>query len=100
MKKFTTSILLRFTDCLTLFTVAAFLFLAAAVAGSQTQPIVPGNDRGLFVVEDALAQFNALKHHAEALGWRNPESLGAPDPSLYDHYQGLARNPRTGSPVF
>lgn len=100
MKKFTTSILLRFTDCLTLFTVAAFLFLAAAIAGSQTQPIVPGNDRGLFVVEDALAQFNALKHHAEALGWRNPESLGAPDPSLFDHYQGLARNPRTGSPVF
>jgi len=62
--------------------------------------LTPGNDGGLFVVEDALAQFNALKHHAEALAWRNPEDLGAPDPSVWDHYQGLVRNPHLGPPVF
>jgi hypothetical protein len=75
-----------------------------AVALGVSSPSVadtPGNSGGLFVVADALTQFDALKHHAEALAWRNPEALGAPDPSLFDHYQGLARNPRTGiAPVF
>ncbi len=60
----------------------------------------PGNDQGHFVAEDALAQFNALKHHGEALGWALPEANGAPDPSLSDHYQGLVRYPGTGTPIF
>ena len=62
--------------------------------------VVPGNRGGLFVVEDALGQFDRLKHHAEALGWLNPENLGAPDPSLLEHYQGLVRNPRPGPAIF
>jgi hypothetical protein len=60
----------------------------------------PGAHGGTFVVEDALAQFDALKHHGEALAWRNPEDQGAIDPSLDDHYQGLARYPGTGVPSF
>jgi hypothetical protein len=76
------------------------LFLLMLAVPSLVAAQMPGNDGGLFVVEDALAQFDALKHHAEALAWRNPEHLGAPDPSTSDHYQGLARNPRPGAPVF
>ena len=45
-------------------------------------------------------QFTALKHHGEALGWILPRDQGAPDPSTFDHYQGLARYPGTGTPVF
>lgn len=61
----------------------------------------PGNAGGLFVVEDALAQFGALKHHPEALAWLNPEQSGAIDPSIFDHYQGVLRNPRPGiAPIF
>jgi hypothetical protein len=65
-----------------------------------TEAASPGNAGGLFVVEDALGQFDALKHHPEALAWRNPEAQGAVDPSIYDHYQGVLRNPNTGTPVF
>ena len=60
----------------------------------------PGNEGGLFVVANAPEQFAALKHHGEALGWRNPENLGAPDPSSSDHYQGIVRYPRLGEAVF
>ncbi|MCI0396416.1 MAG: hypothetical protein L0322_15975, partial [Chloroflexi bacterium] len=73
---------------------------AVAIALGQGTPYQPGNSRGLFVVEDALAQFNALKHHGEALAWILPEALGAPDPSIPDHYQGLARYPGEGAPIF
>jgi hypothetical protein len=69
-------------------------------AGSQTPPYAPGNAQGMFVVENALFQFASLKHHGEALAWTKSESAGAPDPSLYDHYQGLARYPGDGVPVF
>src|SRR5687767_4022485 len=48
---------------------------------------------------DVLGQFNALKHHGEAIGWILPEADGAPDPSIYDHYDGLARNPGQGTPI-
>ncbi len=69
-------------------------------AAAQAGPLPPGNAGGHFVVEDAFSQFMTLKHHGEALGWRNPEGAGAPDPSIFDHYQGLARYPGTGTPVF
>jgi hypothetical protein len=59
-----------------------------------------GNEAGFFVVADASMQFGELKHHGEALGWINPETQGAPDPSMYDHYQGVVRYPGTGIPVF
>lgn len=51
-------------------------------------------------VPDVEGQFAALKHHGEALGWTLPEDLGAPDPSLFDHYQGIVRYPGTGTPIF
>jgi len=69
-------------------------------AGSQMPPYVPSNAQGMFVVENALAQFASLKHQGEALAWTKSEADGAPDPSLYDHYQGLARYPGDGVPVF
>ena len=51
-------------------------------------------------VPDVEGQFLALKHHGEALGWHLPtEEQGAPDPSIPDHYQGVARFPGTGTPV-
>jgi hypothetical protein len=62
------------------------------VVGSETQEE--------FVVENIWDQFIALKHHGEALGWRNPEDQGAPDPSSRDHYQGLVRYPGEGVPIF
>lgn len=69
----------------------------AATANAETY----GNAGGLFVVEDVIAQFAALKHHPEAMAWRNPEDLGAIDPSIFDHYQGVVRNPRAGIvPIF
>ena len=80
-------------------TLLLMLFLVANAIG-QEAPLEPGNSRGLFVVEDALSQFQALKHHGEALAWILPEATGAPDPSLLDHYQGLARYPGTGTPIF
>jgi len=76
------------------------LILWGQKVGSQTPPYSPGNDQGLFVVENAYQQFEALKHHGEALGWVLPEHLGAPDPSIDDHFQGLARYPGDGVPVF
>ncbi len=51
-------------------------------------------------VQDVEAQFAALKHHGEALGWILPEAQGAPDPSLFDHYQGVVRYPGSGTPIF
>src|ERR1700709_682127 len=48
-------------------------------------------------VPDVPAQFDALKHHAEGLGWYNPEDLGAPDSSDLHHYQGVARYPGPGT---
>lgn len=52
-----------------------------------------------FEVRDAVSQFRALKHHGEAIGWILPEDEGAPDPSTFDHYQGVARYPGSGTPV-
>jgi hypothetical protein len=64
-------------------------------------PAMPGSHNGVFVVEDALNQFVALKHHGEALAWRNIEASGAPDPTTCDHYQGIARYPGpAATPVF
>ncbi len=100
MKKVVTSILRGFVARLLLSATAASLLLVVAVAAGQTPLLDPGNDRGLFVVEDVVSQFWALKHHGEALGWVNPEWLGAPDPSDTNHYQGLARYPGEGAPVF
>jgi hypothetical protein len=54
---------------------------------------------GPFDVRDAVAQFAALKHHGEGLGWVLPEAQGAPDPSNDDHYQGVARYPGPGAPL-
>jgi len=51
-------------------------------------------------VSDVCGQFENLKHHGEALGWMNPEDEGAPDPSSFDHYQGLVRYPGEGTPIF
>ncbi|HEX2046267.1 MAG TPA: PKD domain-containing protein [Acidimicrobiales bacterium] len=72
--------------------VAALLAVPTALlapAGAATTP--PG---------DVEAQFAALKHHPEALGWRYPEDQGAPDPTNGNHFQGLARYPGAGTPVF
>ena len=87
--------LLLTTTCL-----LVVLGLWSQKVGSQTPPYSPGNDQGLFVVENAWDQFAKLKHHGEALAWTLPEYLGAPDPSVKDHYQGLARYPGDGVPVF
>lgn len=87
-------------------TVAAAAAVVLVVAGAPVTaqaaelPDTPGSHGGLYVVEDALGQFVSLKHHGEALAWRNDESQGAIDPSIYDHYQGIARYPGTGAPVF
>jgi hypothetical protein len=79
--------------------IGSFL-LPVTAASNQTSQLVPGNEGGLFVVEDAVEQFNALKHHGEAIGWWNDENRGASDPSSGDHYQGVARYPGVGVPVF
>jgi len=71
----------------------------AVTFGTATQP-KPGSNNGNFVIFDSLNQFISLKHHGEALAWRNDESMGAPDPNLCDHYQGIVRYPGKGVPVF
>ncbi len=66
-------------------------------------PIAPTTGAAIeenYRVEDALAQFLALKHHGEAIGWWKDESKGAPDPSNTNHYQGLVRYPGEGVPTF
>src|SRR4051812_24943867 len=50
-------------------------------------------------VPDVEAQFDALKHHGEGVGYLLPKTLGAPDPSSFDHHQGVARYPGTGTAV-
>ncbi|NIM95437.1 MAG: hypothetical protein GTO18_17205 [Anaerolineales bacterium] len=100
MKKDMSSTLLRFRGPLALLALAASLLLGVTLASGQTPTYVPGNAQGMFVVENAWAQFVALKHHGEALAWTLPEHLGAPDPNLTDHYQGLVRYPGGGVPVF
>jgi hypothetical protein len=80
--------------------VTVSLLFITVIAGGMGSAADPGNENGHFVVADAYQQFGALKHHGEALGWTNPEHLGAVDPSSSDHYQGLARYPGTGIPVF
>lgn len=62
--------------------------------------IVSAETQGSYEVENMFLQFSSLKHHGEALGWSNPESEGAPDPSSWDHYQGLVRYPGKGVPIF
>src|SRR4051812_2999179 len=51
---------------------------------------------------DVEAQFAALKHHAEAIGWVLPEDQGAADPDVvnFNHYEGVVRYPGTGTPIF
>ncbi len=78
MKKDSTANLFRFTARLVLFAIAASLILPVALASGQTPPYVAGNAQGIFVVENALAQFVALKHHGEALAWIKSEADGAP----------------------
>ena len=72
------------------------VLLGFASVTAQAGSLIPGNAGGHFVI-DNVGQFLTLKHHGEALGWRIG---GAPDPSIYDHYQGLARYPGTGVPIF
>lgn len=83
---------------------AALIGLAALQASAPAAaalPTEPGSHDGLFVVDDASLQFFLLKHHGEALAWRNPEAEGAPDPDICDHIQGLARYPGpVEAPVF
>jgi hypothetical protein len=62
----------------------------------EDRSMLDGNLPGVPHVED---QFQALKHHGEAIGWFLPEDQGAPDPSSTDHYQGIARYPGTGTPI-
>jgi hypothetical protein len=100
LKKHAFATLFRFMGRMAVFAIAASLMLPVTITSGQTPSYVPGNDKGLFVVENAWAQFAALKHHGEALAWTLPEHLGAPDPSVTDHYQGLARYPGEGVPVF
>lgn len=88
---------------LTLAAATTFALLGTAAgtpAAVGSPPTDAGGLGGEFVVEDAVAQFAALKHHGEALAWRNDESAGAIDPSIFDHYQGIARHPDPGLPVF
>jgi uncharacterized delta-60 repeat protein len=50
-------------------------------------------------VDNVRGQFNALKHHGEALGFHL--GAGTPEPTLSRHYQGIQRMPRpNGAPVF
>ncbi|MDH4136189.1 MAG: hypothetical protein OEW09_05655, partial [Anaerolineae bacterium] len=80
-----------------------YLPIVISSGGSRTTLEGPFNDLTLLpsgTVEDPLAQFQALKHHGEAIGWWNDESKGAPDPSNTNHYQGLVRYPGDGVPVF
>jgi hypothetical protein len=94
------SLVLRLVGLLAVSSIIGSLLHPAAAASGQTSQLVPGNEGGVFVVEDALEQFSALKHHGEAIGWWNDESRGASDPSSGDHYQGVARYPGVGVPVF
>ncbi|MEM7112600.1 MAG: PKD domain-containing protein [Chloroflexota bacterium] len=52
------------------------------------------------MVSNIYQQFRNLKHHGEALAWNLPGSGGAPDPSLFEHYQGVVRYPGEGDPIF
>ena len=47
---------------------------------------------------DVPGQFNALKHHGEALGFFL--GAGALDPDIQRHYQGIQRLPGPGVPTF
>ena len=76
---------------------AAFALLGVLLVGGATASAAPS--AAPFDVRDAVAQFRALKHHGEAVGWVLPESQGAPDPSNDDHYQGVARYPGEGAPL-
>ena len=58
---------------------------ASAQTGNGCAPDVPG-------------QFNALKHHGEALGFFL--GAGALDPDIQRHYQGIQRLPGPGVPTF
>ena len=69
------------------------LALAAALMGGVGTSLA-------YEVEDAVAQFNALKHHGEAIGFILDEGKGAPDAEVSKHYQGVVRYPGTGTPVF
>lgn len=51
-------------------------------------------------VPDVVGQFTALSSYADGLAFTLPESRGAPDASISNHYQGLVRYPGTGTPVF
>ncbi len=63
----------------------ATLQSASAQTGNRCAPDVPG-------------QFNALKHHGEALGFFL--GAGAVDPTDARHYQGIQRLPGPGLPTF
>jgi len=87
--------------CAVMNCLAALTLALAAPVALATLPTEPGSHDGLFVLEDAVTQVATLKHHGEALAWRNLESSGAPDPNITEHYQGLSRYPSpTGNPVF
>ena len=80
-------------------------FFVRAAAAARTPALEPLENRTLLSngslpgVPDVLAQFTALKHHGEGVGWFLPEAQGAPDPSSNDHYQGIVRYPGAGTPV-
>ena len=54
--------------------VAASLVIAHEPVAAGAPAVAPGSNGGSFVVEDVVSQFHALKHHGEALAWRNDES--------------------------
>ncbi|HET6564302.1 MAG TPA: hypothetical protein VFG52_02715, partial [Xanthomonadales bacterium] len=79
----------------------AVSIILASPAALAALPNEPGSYDGLFVLEDAVTQVATLKHHGEALAWRNLEDSGAPDPNITEHYQGLSRYPSPADrPVF
>lgn len=80
-------------------------FLTPSIERLEVRTLLDGSLPG---VPDVEGQFAQLKHHAEAIGWILPEGVSdpdtpddnAPDPSLFDHYQGVVRYPGAGTPVF
>jgi len=51
-------------------------------------------------VPNVAGQFAAMQSHADALAFTLPDTAGAPDASISNHYQGIVRYPGSGTPVF
>ncbi len=94
MKKDGALNLLRFTGRLALFAIAASFILPVAGAAAQSNS-VPSTE--LYFVPNVVAQFQALSERGDALGLGIGDS---PDPSVSNHYQGIARSHGPGRPYF